>query len=125
MCCAPFANPTGKKADELVFRASRGDDCMSGFPRLFARITALGELPSDITPHVLRHSFASLPADLGYSEPTIPALVGHKGQSITSHYIHSADAVRVAAADTVANRATELMGDKAKSGVVVPRRQAV
>ena len=69
----------GKKADELVFRASRGDDCMSGFPRLFARITALGELPSDITPHVLRHSFASLPADLGYSEPTIPALVGHKG----------------------------------------------
>lgn len=46
-----------------------------------------------------------------------------KGQSITSRYIHSADAVLLAAADTVANWAAELMG-VAKSGVVVPLRQA-
>jgi len=38
-------------------------------------IIALGGLPGDITPHVLRHSFASLAADLGYSEPTISALI--------------------------------------------------
>jgi integrase len=112
-----------EESDELVFRASRGGDRLSGFPRLFARITALGELPADITPHVLRHSFASLAADLGYSEPTIAALVGHKGQSITSRYIHSADAVLLAAADAVANRTAELMGE-AKAGVVVPLRQA-
>lgn len=31
-------------------------------------MTTLGELPSDIAPHVLRHSFASLAADFGYSD---------------------------------------------------------
>jgi hypothetical protein len=33
---------------------------------------------------LLRHSFATVAADLGYSEPTIAALVGHKGQSPSS-----------------------------------------
>jgi integrase len=78
-----------------------------------AGLVARGELAADVTPHVLRHSFASLAADLGYSEPTIAALVGHKGRSITSRYVHSADAVLLAAADTVACRTAELMGDAA------------
>ena len=64
---------------------------MSGFRTLFDRIAKKGELPADLTPHVLRHSFASLAADIGYSEPTIGALIGHKGRSITSRYLHSAD----------------------------------
>ena len=83
---------------------------MIGFPKLWARIAKLGELPADVTPHVLRHSFASLAGDLGYSEPTITALVGHKGHTITSRYVHAADAVLLAAADAVANRAAEVMG---------------
>ena len=62
------------------------------------RIVPLG-LPADITPHVLRHSFASIAADLGYSEPTIAALIGHAGRSMTSRYVHSADAVLLAAAE--------------------------
>lgn len=37
-----------------------------------------GDRPPDITPHVLRHSFATLAAALGYSEPTIASLIGHK-----------------------------------------------
>jgi integrase len=60
----------------------------------------------------LRHSFASLAGDLGDSEPTIAALVGHKGRTITSRYVHTADAVLVAAADAVADRTAELMGEK-------------
>ena len=83
---------------------------MTGFPRMFAQIIQLGGLPDDITPHVLRHSFASLAADLGYSEPTIAALLGHKGHSITARYVHSADAVLLAAADAIANRTAKLMG---------------
>ena len=107
----------------LVFPATRGDGRMAGFPKLWAKIARKAELPSDVTPHVLRHSFASLAADLGYSEPTISALVGHKGRSITSKYIHSADAVLLAAADAVANRTIELMGDGRSSVVVeLPRR---
>jgi integrase len=105
---------------ELVFPATRGDGCMRGFPKLWGRIARLGGLPADVTPHVLRHSFASLAGDLGYNEPTIAALVGHKGQTITSRYVHSADAVLLAAADAVANRILELMGETAPEAQVVP-----
>ena len=109
----------------LVFPATRGKGRMIGFPKLWDRIAKLGGPPDDVTPHVLRHSFISLAADMGYSEPTIAALVGHKGHTITSRYIHSADAVLLAAADAVANRTAELMGDSnAKSTVVVLRHRA-
>ena len=107
---------------ELVFAATRGDGLMTGFPSLWARIAKLGGLPADITPHVLRHSFASLAGDIGYSEPTIAALVGHKGHSITSRYIHAADVVLLAAADAVANRTAELMGEAKPEGDVMPLR---
>jgi integrase len=89
---------------------------MSGFPKLWARIARKGGLPADITPHVLRHSFASLAADLGYSEPTIAALIGHKGRSVTSRYVHSADAVLLAAADVVAGETLQRMGDSNAPG---------
>jgi integrase len=109
---------------ELVFPPTRGDGRMSGFPKLWARIAKLGEIPTDVTPHVLRHSFASLAGDLGYSEPTIAALVGHKGHSVTSRYMHVADSVLLAAADAVANRTAELMGDGGAEVEVVPLRAA-
>jgi integrase len=108
-----------------VFPATRGDGPMVGFKKFWPKIAKLGTLSADVTPHVLRHSFASLAGDLGYSEPTIAALVGHKGNSVTSRYIHAADAVLLAAADAVANRTAELMGEhKPEAAVVVPLRLA-
>jgi len=97
---------------------------MLGFLKLWARIAKLGELPADVTPHTLRHSFASLANDLGYSEPTIAALIGHQGRSITSRYIHSADPLLLAAADAVANRTAELMGEPPTAAQVIPLRSA-
>ena len=70
-----------------------------------------------------RHSFASLAGDPGYSEPTIAALVGHKGRSVTSRYVHSAEVVLLAAGDAVADRTLELMGEVAAADTaVVPLR---
>jgi hypothetical protein len=43
------------------------------------------------------------------NEPTIAPLLGHKTHSITSRYMHSADAVLLAAADAVANAIMKLM----------------
>ncbi len=117
--CDVLRTLTRGGADALVFPANRGKGTMAGFPAMFARIIKAGGLPADVTPHVLRHSFASLAGDLGYSETTIAALVGHKGQSITSRYVHAADAVLLAAADAVAGRTAELMGDRAAPGKVV------
>ena len=93
---------------------------MVGFPKFWAKIAKLGELPPDVTPHTLRHSYASLAGDLGYSEPTIAALIGHKGRSITSRYVHTADTILLAASDAVANRTAELMGKKRAPAKVVP-----
>ena len=61
---------------------------MVGFRKFARRILAAGGLPKEITPHVLSHSFVSLAIDLGYSEPTVVALVGHKSLSITARYTH-------------------------------------
>jgi integrase len=108
---------------ELVFPASRGSGLMmTGFKKMFARMVRAGGLPADITPQVLRHSFSSLAADLGYAEPTIAALIGHKGRNVTSRYIHSADAVLLAAADAVADRTAFMMGGGKPAGVVVELR---
>ncbi|WP_354097338.1 tyrosine-type recombinase/integrase [Bradyrhizobium sp. S3.2.12] len=97
--------------DGLVFPSSHKDIVMSGFPFLFRKIANFGELPKDVTPHVLRHSFASVAADLGLSELTIAALIGHRGGSITSRYAHQADTVLLAAADVVAAHIASLMSD--------------
>jgi integrase len=110
------------RSDELVFPATRGNGSMVGFPKQWAKIRKLGALPSDITAHTLRHSFASLAADLGYSEPTIAALVGHKGRTTTSRYVHAADAVLLSAADAVAVRTAELMCEPAEAARVIPLR---
>jgi integrase len=115
-----------RTATDRVFPASRGGAGTTlHFKKFWPRIAKLGGMPADITPHVLRHSFTSLAADLGYSEPTIAALVGHKGRSVTSRYVHSADAVLLAAADAVANRTADLMmGERKPEAAVVPLRAA-
>ena len=96
---------------------------MLGFRKLWKRIAKLGGLPPDVTPHVLRHSFTSLGSDLGYSEVTIAALVGHKGHSMTSRYIHSADAVLLAAADAIADQTAALMSKEKDTVEVIAFRR--
>ena len=110
------------RSAHFVFPATRGNAevVMSGFKKIWKKIARLGHLPSDVTPHTFRHSFASLAADLGYSEPTIAALVGHKGRTVTSRYVHTADAVLLAAADSVANRTVELMEDRSCEAEIIP-----
>jgi integrase len=105
---------------DLAFQSSRGDDRpMRGFHVVWAKIAKRANLDADITPHTMRHSFASVAADLGYSELTIAVLLGHKKASITSRYTHHADAVLLAAADAVAKHIEERLGFAQPEGVVV------
>jgi integrase len=82
---------------------------MLGFRKIWLRLAKQAKLPADVSPHVFRHTFASIAADLGYSELTIAALIGHRKGSVTSRYAHHADAVLLAAADTVAGEISSLM----------------
>jgi integrase len=91
--------------DALVFIG------VGNYRRTLRRVLNQGGLPADISAHTLRHSFASVAGDLGYSEPTIAALIGHKGRTVTSRYLHTADAVLLAAADAVAGDVAARMGE--------------
>jgi len=77
-----------------------------------------------LTLHGLRHAYASIAADLGYTEPTIAALLGHGTHTTTGRYIHHLDAALLAAADNVARRIAEAMNDPDTSAKnVIPLRQ--
>ena len=56
---------------------------------------------ADVTPHVLRHSFASIANDLGFTEVTIAALLGHAKGTEMGKYIHTLDTALIMAADTI------------------------
>lgn len=66
-----------------------------------------------VTLHTLRHSFASVAADLGYAEATIAALLGHASGTVTGRYTHVLDSVLIAAADRVAQTVQGYMRDGA------------
>lgn len=84
-----------------VFPGPRAEDAaFGGFPNHWKQIFKNSPL-ADVTPHVLRHSFASIANDLGFTEVTIAALVGHAKGSVTSKYIHTLDTALIMAADTI------------------------
>jgi integrase len=62
-----------------------------------------------VTPHTLRHSYASVAGDLGFTEFTIAALLGHSAGSVTSRYVHHLDSVLISAADRVAAAIQEMI----------------
>lgn len=118
--CDVLAAQDRGKADDLVFPPSRGTVAMTGLPAYLARVVKAADLPAEVTAHTLRHSFASMAADGGASELTVAALLGHRAGSVTARYVHTADAVLLAAADRVADAIAEAMGEPAPSAVVVP-----
>ncbi|WP_290691200.1 MULTISPECIES: tyrosine-type recombinase/integrase [unclassified Haematobacter] len=83
-----------------VFPGQGEDNAFGSFPNHWEQIFKDTPL-ADVTPHVLRHSFASIGNDLGFTEVTIAALVGHSKGSVTSKYIHSLDTALIMAADTI------------------------
>jgi integrase len=86
----------------FVFPGTEVGKPLVGLPKLWEKLIKNTPLEG-ITLHVLRHSFASVANDLGFTESTIAALVGHSRGTITSRYIHTVDTALVMAADTVAS----------------------
>jgi integrase len=82
---------------EFVFPATRGSGNFQSLAKAWRKI-ARRRLPG-ITPHTLRHSLASMAEDLGFTVPTIGAILGHAVRGVTSGYIHKLDTALVAAAD--------------------------
>ena len=94
----------------------------TGLTRWLKKVSSK-EVPG-ITSHGLRHSFSSTAEDLGYTLPTIKALIGHsKRGNVTLGYIHKIDSALLAAADRVARHIDDAMTGR-KSHKVVHLRKA-
>jgi integrase len=89
-----------KRTGTFVFPGSAEDNAFGSFQNHWAKIFAASPL-ADVTAHILRHSFASIANDLGFTEHTIAALIGHATGSVTSKYIHTIDTALIMAADTI------------------------
>lgn len=86
-----------------VFPGDRQKDRPFGsFPKHWNKILK-GSVLEGLTAHVLRHSFASTANDLGFTEMTIAALLGHSKGTMTSKYIHTMDTTLIMAADTISS----------------------
>lgn len=105
-----------------VFPATRGEGHFRGLPKAWNAV--VGRRIPGLTPHGLRHSFASVGEDLGFTIPTIGALLGHAGSGVTAGYIHKPDAALIAAANQIAQRIEENMFERpAGPDNVVPLRE--
>lgn len=123
--------PLGSPAAEIIAGIARTDPDFvlaavrgatghfGGMPAALRRIVTKAKLEG-VTAHTLRHSFASTAGDLGFSEPTIAALLGHAAGSVTSRYVHHLDSVLIAAADRVARTIHAQMTGEAADVIAFP-----
>jgi site-specific recombinase XerD len=75
---------------------------------------------SGVSIHTLRHSYASIAAEMGYSELTIAGLLGHSLGSVTNRYSHLPDPSLINAADKVS-----LCIEQALSGKKEPENNVI
>ena len=101
-----------------VFPATRGDGNYRGLNKRRLAMLENEPMVADVTPHGLRHAFASVADDLGFTEPTIAALLGHSRRGVTRGYITKLDAALIAAADRVSERIAEMMAGTISAEIV-------
>ena len=99
------------------FPADWGEGHFIGVVRVLDRVCAMAKL-EDVTPHTLRPTFASVSAELGFSELTIAALLGHAARGVTQRYIHIDEALMMTS-DKVAQEIADLLDGRAPT----PRRR--
>jgi integrase len=97
-----------------VFPGGRGAGPLVNIRKALMLVCKLAELDG-VTPHVLRHSYATVAHELGYSELTIAGLLGHRAGSVTARYAHHVDNALATAADRVA----ATIAARLKSGLIV------
>jgi hypothetical protein len=68
----------------------------------------------------LRHSFAAVAAEMGYSELGIAGLLGHRLSGMTVRHAPVPDAAPIAAADPVAARIAAALEGRREESTVVP-----
>jgi integrase len=107
-----------REKSPYVFPGASDDKPFKGFPKGWLRIAKRAGFSH--TPHVLRHSHASVANDLGLTEATISAIQGRSTKTVTGGYIHHLDNVLIAAADKVTRAVEAMMSGTAAEVVALP-----
>lgn len=108
-----------RSGSEHVFPADIGGGHFIGIVRVLQRVCKRAKL-TGITPHTLRHTFASVAGDLGFSDLTIAGLLGHAPRGVTQDYIHL-DAALVVAASQVSAEIARALDETASKRTRLPR----
>lgn len=96
-----------------VFPTDYGDSHYKQVSDVLVRLCVAARIEG-VTAHTLRHTFASIAGELGYSELTVAALLGHGKRGVTQGYIHIEEGLR-GAADRVAAKITNLLDGRSVS----------
>lgn len=97
----------------FMFTADDGRSHYKQVPDLVVRLCHIARLEG-VTAHTLRHTFGSVAGDLGFSEVTIAALLGHGKRGVTQGYIHIDEGLRHAV-EMVSAKIADLLAGRAKS----------
>jgi integrase len=89
------------KGSPFFFPADQGDGHFTAAEDCLKRLCVIARLEA-VTPHTLRHTFGSVAGDLGFSELTIAAMLGHSAKSVTQSYVHVDEALKLAVTKTCA-----------------------
>lgn len=79
----------GKRVTNVLFLSARGNPMSADTLRLrFERLAAAAGLPSSVTPHAMRHTFATELLSGGADLRSVQELLGHASISTTQVYTH-------------------------------------
>lgn len=111
-----------QKGSPYVLPGPRSDKgYYTSLDEVIKRMTKRAKI-TGVTAHTLRHSYASVAGDLGFTEITISALLGHAAGNVTQRYVHHLDSVLIAAADKVSGEVYRMMKTDPGTVVRLPRR---
>ncbi|MPZ38783.1 MAG: DUF4102 domain-containing protein [Rhizobiales bacterium] len=114
------ASQPKKVGGPYLFPADVGDGAFTAGKACLERLCAMVGI-TDVTLHTLRHTFGSVAGDLGFSELTIAAMLGHAPQSVTQGYVHIDEALKLAitrTSDTIAQLLNEGAREACKPAAV-------
>jgi site-specific recombinase XerD len=79
-----------RRPDDFLFSGRHGHGCLhvGATQRYFKRLVRVCGLSERVTPHTLRHSYATHLLEAGTDLLTIQKLLGHRALSTTTHYLH-------------------------------------
>lgn len=107
----------------FVFPSDIGEGHYTAAKACLSRLCATVGIQG-VTPHTLRHTFGSVAGDLGFSELTIRALLGHAAQSVTQGYVHIDEALKLAVSRTCEEITALLAADEQEASGIMPQVEA-